>query len=486
MNPLFKEIKGLVDEKINTNMYEKKGDPWSLSFHFMPPGGWLNDPNGVCQYKGIYNLYYQYSPNDVNGGLKYWGHATSDDLVSFKNQGIAIYPDQPYDLHGVYSGSAFIKGDDIHFFYTGNVKHLGNYDYINSGREQNTIHAISKDGGKTIKKIGKIISAYEYPEGFSNHVRDPKVTQIGNVYFLILGARDITNKGKILTYKSRDLYEWEYAGLFLESDIDLGYMWECPDYFRIDNTDVLLICPQGLEKQEFEFQNIYQSGYILGKVDLETFKFKDMQEFMELDKGFDFYAPQTFEDEKGRRILWAWMGLPSDDETISNPTIEFGWQHAMTLPRELSVKGNKLYQTPLPEFEKIRDCKIEKTINVKGKCEFDDLNGAVFEMIIDFENIENEFIFFLREDTSISYSVEEGVLFLKHGKSGYGRNERKVRLNRLSTLQIFSDHSSLEIFINGGEEVMTSRVYPIGNNMKMGFDGRFEANIRKWSIKTER
>ncbi|MNO00328.1 Sucrose-6-phosphate hydrolase [compost metagenome] len=55
--------------------------------------------------------------------------------------------------------------------------------------------------------------------------------------------------------------------------------------------------------------------------------------FDELDRGFDFYAPQTMASSDGRRILIGWMGLPD----IEYPTDRNGWAHCLTLPRELSL-----------------------------------------------------------------------------------------------------------------------------------------------------
>ncbi len=86
--------------------------------------------------------------------------------------------------------------------------------------------------------------------------------------------------------------------------------------------------PQGLAAKEHAYQNIHQSGYLIGEVDWETLTFKETSAFRELDYGFDFYAPQTFEDEQKRRILWGWMGLGDTSPEYSNPTIPRGWQHA--------------------------------------------------------------------------------------------------------------------------------------------------------------
>lgn len=134
----------------NIKVIEKNADltegRFRLGHHLMPPVGWLNDPNGLCWYKGRYHVFFQYAPFDVEGGLKFWGHYTSEDLVDWKYEGTALYPDSPYDCHGVYSGSALAESEKLHLFFTGNVKIDGDYDYINEGRETSTLHVESEDG----------------------------------------------------------------------------------------------------------------------------------------------------------------------------------------------------------------------------------------------------------------------------------------------------------------------------------------------------
>ena len=103
-----------------------------LKFHLMPKTGWLNDPNGICQFDGTYHIYYQYTPFEPTGELKTWGHYTTKDFIHYKDYGPVVFPDEDIDAHGVYSGSAFIENGTIHYFYTGNLKYFDrdDYDYI--------------------------------------------------------------------------------------------------------------------------------------------------------------------------------------------------------------------------------------------------------------------------------------------------------------------------------------------------------------------
>lgn len=80
--------------------------------------------------------------------------------------------------------------------------------------------------------------------------------------------------------------------------------------------------------------------YAVGTFDVESLTF-EMEYYREIDKGFDFYAPQTFQDESGRRLLFAWIGNPD----VDYPSDEYGWAHALTLPRELSLKVMNLFKS---------------------------------------------------------------------------------------------------------------------------------------------
>ena len=99
-----------------------KADDSRLAYHLMPETGWLNDPNGLCQFQGLYHIYYQYTPFEPTGEIKLWGHYTTRDFIHYKQEEPVLFPDQDMAAHGVYSGSAYVEDKTIHYFYTGNVK----------------------------------------------------------------------------------------------------------------------------------------------------------------------------------------------------------------------------------------------------------------------------------------------------------------------------------------------------------------------------
>lgn len=469
----WKELAGTQDE-LNQKI---KRDPWRLNFHLMPETGWLNDPNGLVQFNGTYHVYYQYVPDNPNGGLVHWGHKTSEDLVHFEDQAIFLSPDQPYDKDGVYSGSAFVKDNEIHFFYTGNVKQPGEHDYTFSGREQNTVHVVSKDG-YTIDYREVCIPHEAYPEGFTDHIRDPKVFEKNGQYFMVLGSRSHDHHGKILLYVSDDLYNWEYKGIFLEGDREMGYMYECPDFFETPDEDVMIFSPQGLKATKYEFENVHNAGYYLGETDWANNRFVPKTPFKELDRGFDFYAPQTFEDETGRRLLIGWMGIGDTMPEYSNPTPDRGWQHALTLPRELSIENGQLMQRPLKEYQKIRKNEVQSIMGSDSTLEFSQRD--TFELLVEVKEMDGPLEMYLKEDTTLSY--ENNVLSLSHGVSGYGRSTRSIQLEELKTIHLFVDTSSIEIFINDGEFVMTSRVYPKKLRDTVLIEGKADLLATKWEL----
>ena len=235
-------------------------DKTRLALHLTPPVGWLNDPNGLCFSNGYYHVFFQYSPEDVNGGRKYWGHYRSADLIDWEYLGVAIRPDTEFDRDGVYSGSAVAEDGAISIFYTGNVKFEGDYDYINNGRGSYTIYAVCEDGvnvkGKTVA-----LRNSDYPPDLTCHVRDPKVWKADGKYYMVLGARTKSDVGEVLVYESEDKLSWRLINR-LGSENRLGYMWECPDLFEVGGLTLLSVSPQGVEADGYDFNNIYQSGYM--------------------------------------------------------------------------------------------------------------------------------------------------------------------------------------------------------------------------------
>ncbi len=411
----------------------------------------MNDPNGLCFFDGFYHVYFQYSPGTPKGeSTRRWGHYVSSDLLSWKYKGVVLDADIPEDKDGVFSGSAVTFDDHVEFFYTGNVMEEGDHDYVLTGRGANVIHVSSSDGSKmSAKKV--LLRNSDYPSFCSCHVRDPKVSFENGIYKMVLGARTKDDKGCVLLYEGTAVDSLEYKGCL--SVPDMGYMWECPDLFELDGRKFLAMCPQGIPQGEFRFQNLFQSGYY-------TFDGDALGCFEEFDYGFDFYAPQTFTVPDGRRLLIGWMGI--GDDSYSNPTVDLGWQHCLTLPRELSVSDDgKLIQKPLRELDKLKT----SVKSVEGEA----WEGLPFEL-----NVSS-----CSADVCVSVSGAEirwdkscGVFSLQlTNDEGFGRSIRKIKIENLTDIKVIADISSLEIYINDGMYVMSTRFYPEYKQVRVAVSG---------------
>ncbi|WP_101876016.1 glycoside hydrolase family 32 protein [Lachnoclostridium edouardi] len=448
MNMLTRELKKLTD-KAEKEAASKEKDKWYPLYHLAPPQGWLNDPNGLCQKEGVYHGFFQYSPLSPEGGLKFWGHSVSRDLFSWEYQGAALYPDQPFDCHGVYSGSAFVEDGKIRIYYTGNVKEDGDFDYIRKGRQGNLVMTETEDG-KNFSAKKWLMKNEDYPSDCTCHVRDPKVWKQDGLYYMVQGARNEKEYGEVLLYKSQDGENWTLANRF-KTEQKMGYMWECPDFFSLNGQRILSVSPQGMEHEEARFQNTYESGWFPFYGELEGSYL--LGEFEEWDYGFDFYAPQTFLDEEGRRILIGWMGMPDTPEFV-NPTVAYGWQHIMTVPRELTWENGRVFQFPVEEISARRGGKSKLKAGEATAVETAwDLEVHVFK--------NQDFAINLSEGLKLWRNSRLGIFAMEFtGPAGAGRTMRKVKLDQITDLRILGDASSIEIFINQGEKAMSTRYYP--------------------------
>ena len=463
MNALTRDLIKLTDIAETQGAEKEEKLLFREHFHLMPPVGWLNDPNGLCQFEGVYHAFFQYSPFDAEGGVKMWGHYISDNMLDWKYQGVALYPDQPFDCHGVYSGSALVEDGKMYLYYTGNVKlEDGEYDYIRTGREGNTVLVSSEDGIHFGHKK-QLMRNTDYPDDLTCHVRDPKVWKEQDTYYMVQGARTKEDVGQILIFTSKDKVNWKFKSR-IESKEPFGYMWECPDYFTIGDKKILSASVQGLEGGIWEERNVYQSGYFEVEGDiLSSYK---LGEYKLWDYGFDYYAPQSFETEDGRRIHISWMGMP-DCEAYTNLTIADGWQHCFTLPREIYVKDGKICQRPIREL----DYKEAITKTAENKLQADSCKA--YDLKID-KIQNNQFCIALAEELLLEYTDGRfRMRFTDNRKTcvSAGRDCRYVETDEVTNIRVIADVSSVEVFVNDGEYVFSTRYYPDKYNINVQAEG---------------
>lgn len=466
----YRKITDATEEELVQIKNKVELCPYRQRFHIQPNIGLLNDPNGFSYFNGEYHLFYQWFPLGPVHGLKHWYHVSSKDLINWKDCGVAIIPEEYFESHGAFSGSGFVKDDELYMFYTGNTRDE------NWVRHPYQCLAIMNKNGKITKYNKPIIDSV--PEGYTDHFRDPKIIKENDKYYCLIGAQKSKELlGSIVYYESDDLLNWNFVGDIKTNFKGNGFMWECPDYITFDEKGVIILSPQGLECEGDKYLNIYQSGYLLGnKINFENGKFNH-GEFKELDRGFDFYAPQTTEDNKGRKILIGWVGLPE----IEYPTDKNYWAHCLTIPREITLKDDKLIQKPAEELKNLRGEEKKISFNLENEEKlFEGFNEKSYEMICEFKEFSG--LYFgvklkasKNEETLVYYDIKNKKIVLDRSNSGekfaekYGTKRKCYIDSKNIKLQIFVDVSSIEIFINDGEEVFTSRIFTKENSNNILF-----------------
>ena len=478
-----------VKENEEKSVLEKKEivekDFWRQKYHIQGIVGLINDPNGFSQFKGKYHMFYQWNPLGTIHKNKTWAHSISDDLLHWKRLKTALRPDTWYSKDGVYSGSAIVDDEKLYLFYTGNVKDA------DGNRESYQCLAVSNDGENFERWEPSIVNQ---PDGYTRHIRDPKIWKKDGKFYAVIGIQSKDLEGKAVLYSSENIKDWKFEGEIAGANHgkikDFGFMWECPDYFQLKDEktgeikDLLVFSPQGLEPEGDLYNNKYQTGYLFGKLDYEKPEFEISSDFVEIDRGHDFYAPQSMEDDKGRRIIVGWMGVPEEEDF---PTVKNEWIHCLTLPRELKVIDGKLYQLPIKEMESIRGEKIGFNEKVTGEVKVG--TGTTYELKARFNDINSDFGLKLRTGKNseivlkFDYNDKKFVLDRTKGEQP-DKILRKVYLCNISKqeLTVFVDNSSVEVFINGGQEVFSSRIFPEkdADGISVFADKNVNVEIEKW------
>jgi len=443
----IKNISRAQDE-IASKRASVKGAEMRQRYHFMAEEGWINDPNGLTFFRGKYHYFYQFNPYDSYWGAMHWGHAVSSDLLHWEYLPVALAPSELYDNHergGCFSGTSIEHDGKLYLFYTGTAKQGDEF-------AQTQCMAYSEDGLCFEKYDNNPVIVA--PPGYDQaNFRDPKVWKHEDYYYMLCGAKK-DNLAKALIYKSKDLLEWEFMNVLFESRGEYGYMFECPDFFPMDDKYVLMFSPMGLHERT--------AVYLVGDMDYKTGKFIPTS-MGEIDWGFDFYAAQSFLDGAGRRIVvawanaWDWMPWWKD----WGPTYQEDWCGAYNIPREVRMMPNHTLQfVPIKELEELRgerqeyfDIKIQETpFSISGG------DGVSFEskLVLDLERTTAKRILLkLRckggKESLICLDLQKAEMtFDRNNSDGWstGCSRSPLSLKNKTTLDIhiFSDQSSIEVF----------------------------------------
>ena len=426
------------------------------SLHLKAPGNWINDPNGFIYYKGKYHLFYQHFPYEPRWGTMHWGHAVSEDLVNWEHKGIALFPSKYNDQNGCFSGSAIEHDGKMYIYYTG-VRYLEpDPEDIHNCLDDRFVSAqmmiTSEDGMHFDNMHDKItvIPPLEKPRtGCKTHTRDPKVW-LGKDgrYYMILGSRTQQNEGKLLFYRSGDLYGWEYVNSVSKSDF--GWMWECPDSFDADGEQVLVFSPMGLFKDVREYQNI--SVCTVVDFNEESCEMKIPDKYQLLDYGQDLYAPQSTTDSEGRRIIVAWARMPE--------AVDGEWSGMFCMPRLVEVKNGHIYFRVHPDIEKL----FTKEISSISESSPDGCRISV-----DIKNGESIDIGgYIIKCADSKICTDRSKVFKNHNEIRTAFETPEISGN--IHLDIYADKNLIETYINNGEYVLSNVVYDLDNYLTAKMD----------------
>lgn len=299
-------------------------------YHITPKSGWINDPNGFAWFNGQYHLYAQHYPFDTKWGPMHWLHFTSSDLVHWRDQGICLKPDQPYDREfGCFSGSSIEKDGTLYVFYTG----------CSHGKQTQCL-ATSKDGHSFVKHPeNPILDENDLPKGYQvRDFRDPKVFEKDGRYYLLLASRHEQGYSSILLYASDDLVHFSFVGVVKSFHNCLeGGMVECPDLLFDEGKCALLYSLQHPQNEGEKFQNAFPVAYVVGRLDLQSGRFIEEGPERELDRGYDCYATQAIKRE-GKNYIVTWQS----SWDASHPSAAEGYAGQLSLVKEARIEGDRI------------------------------------------------------------------------------------------------------------------------------------------------
>lgn len=428
-------------------------------YHFAAEIGWINDPNGFIHYGGEYHLFYQYNPYSTVWNDMHWGHATTKDFIRWDYKPVALANDRPYDAGGCFSGSAIGKDGKLYLMYTGHV--VGDDGQV----VQRQCLAVSEDGIHFEKHpANPVIGERELPAGYMLcDFRDPKVwREADGVYYCVLAVRNEKRRGEIVMFRSEDLVRWQFHSSVYRTEEAQNMLLECPDFFHLDGKDVLIFSVMPCDP-EYAGQVANHVAYAVGKLDFGTGRFEPEAHGV-LDRGPSFYAPQTTAGPGGERLLIGWMQSWRQGKLPDG----FEFNGMMTIPRRLRIEGGKLLQQPfLPDgsFAPVRSG--EAALDSGRDLVLLESGSGRILLELDRADVEelkgNPLEFRLQEKDGRAIRVEvdaaAGQLSVRNDYESGQHGKLDVRMDDGLRLELFVDLYSLELFVNGGEQVYSATSY---------------------------
>lgn len=482
------------------------------AFHFQPQQNWMNDPDGPLYHMGWYHLFYQYNPDSAVWGNITWGHAVSRDLIHWLYLPLAMVPDRPFDINGVWTGSAtLLPGGKIIILYTGDTNN--NVQVQNLAYPANLSDPLLLDWVKYAHNPVLVPPTNIAPKDF----RDPSTAWMGldGKWRVTIGSK-LNKTGFSLVYTTIDFIHFKKNAHHLHSVPGTG-MWECVDFYPVSingskGLPTSVNGPGVKHVLKASIDDTKLDHYALGTYFIENDTWvpdnpkEDVGIGLRVDYG-RYYASKSFYDPvKKRRVLWGWI----NETDTENDDLKKGWASVQTIPREVTFDkktGTNILQWPVKEIESLRlrgsefegivlkpgsvlplnissatqlDIIAEFEIEPLGSEEIDEdsvgcgggatdrsalgpfglltiADDSLSELTpiyfrLSSSSHQNSTTFFCADETRSSKAPEVK-------KTVYG-TQIPVLNDEKPSMRVLVDHSIIESFGQGGRRVITSRVYP--------------------------
>ncbi|HUT33629.1 MAG TPA: glycoside hydrolase family 32 protein [Planctomycetota bacterium] len=450
-----------------------QADPYRPGYHTVAPEGVCGpfDPNGALFWKGRYHL--MYIVQTEKGHC--WAHISSKDLVHWRHHPLALEPGGAD--RGIFSGGAFVdkKGvPTITYWGLGNPCGI----CIATSTDDNLDRWTKSPHNPVIRETAPGLTVTKAEDGSQlvYGAADPSAiwTHNGRYYLLtgnLLVLREFGLKRKmpehqgdtLYLFASDDLAKWTYLHPFYQS----GRKWTradeddmCPDFFPLGDRHMILFISHNLGCQ-----------YYIGRYENDRFTPETHGRMTWADNAL--FAPESLVDDKGRRIMWAWVfdGRRRETQAAS------GWSGTMSLPRVLSLGDDKTLRMAPPEELALLRYNPRKSENLSvpadGELPLKDVSGNSLELSIEMApdgaaqcGVKVRCSPDGKEQTAIFYDAAEKKLKVDTTRSSLGEGRKVVEGGPFELkpgeplrLRVFVDKSLVEVFANDRQAIART-IYP--------------------------
>lgn len=291
----------------------------------------------------------------IKAGDNYVVHVRSEDLAHWKQMPIALYPDQPYDKDGVFSGSISVINGVPTIYYTC-VGPKGQLQCIATPSNMSDPYLT-----EWTKSLSNPIILTSPPHG-NTEFRDPTdIWQAAGTSHMAFaaelnGAESPTYGNfsgySIVSYTSHDNVSWDYAGVMYHAPLNFSGQYECPDFWPVDINHGLWALKLSARRQDFVGVGQYSPSEEV---------WTPVTSMALYDYG-QWYASKRFYDPpKGRNLLWGWV-TEEDDQAVQR-----GWSGVQSLPRRLTYDPHLgiVLAAPAAEVAKLRTKQLVSGTDLK-------------------------------------------------------------------------------------------------------------------------